>query len=150
LNRKRRSSDLSNETLIARRIATRHEHFMPESLLHSHFEALEEPGPEENPIIVSIEPLPREIVARLAEALAKALGGRRKEAVITTKFGVGYPDAKNYRDSGRKRVYVLASHQHFYMENVYDSQYLREHGGVLPGWVIVLPRGCGACGPSTG
>jgi hypothetical protein len=39
------------------------------------------------------------------------------------------------RGSG-KRVYVLASHQHFYMEDVYGSQYLREHGGVLDGWVI--------------
>ncbi|MBV8775455.1 MAG: aldo/keto reductase [Deltaproteobacteria bacterium] len=38
------------------------------------------------------------------KSLAKALGGRRKEAVITTKFGVGYPDAPNYRDSTRKRV----------------------------------------------
>src|SRR3984957_4081560 len=37
-------------------------------------------------------------------SLAKALGGRRKEAVITTKFGVGYPDTPNYRDSSRKRV----------------------------------------------
>ena len=37
-------------------------------------------------------------------SLAKALGSRRKEAVITTKFGVGYPDAPNYRDSSRKRV----------------------------------------------
>src|SRR5579871_2118636 len=31
-----------DEALIARRIATRHEHFMPQSLLHSQFEALEE------------------------------------------------------------------------------------------------------------
>jgi aryl-alcohol dehydrogenase-like predicted oxidoreductase len=38
------------------------------------------------------------------KSLAKALGSRRKEAVITTKFGVGYPDAPNYRDSTRKRV----------------------------------------------
>jgi aryl-alcohol dehydrogenase-like predicted oxidoreductase len=38
------------------------------------------------------------------KSLAKALGSRRKEAVITTKFGVGYPDASNYRDSTRKRV----------------------------------------------
>jgi hypothetical protein len=47
-----------------------------------------------------------------------------------------YADLLKARDQGRKRVYVLASHQHFYMENVYDSQYLREHGGVLPGWVV--------------
>jgi myo-inositol catabolism protein IolS len=38
------------------------------------------------------------------KSLAKALGTRRKEAVITTKFGIGYPDAPNYRDSTRKRV----------------------------------------------
>ena len=38
---------------------------MPQSLLHSQFEALEEPGPDENPIIVSIEPRPREIVAQI-------------------------------------------------------------------------------------
>jgi aryl-alcohol dehydrogenase-like predicted oxidoreductase len=40
------------------------------------------------------------------KSLAKALGSRRKEAVITTKFGVGYPEAKdrNYRDSSRQRV----------------------------------------------
>jgi aryl-alcohol dehydrogenase-like predicted oxidoreductase len=38
------------------------------------------------------------------KALAKALGSRRDKAVITTKFGVGYPEAPNYRDSSRKRV----------------------------------------------
>ena len=42
---------------------------MPRSLLHSQFEALEEPGPDENPIVVSIEPAPREIVARILSAL---------------------------------------------------------------------------------
>jgi gluconokinase len=58
-----------DETLIARRIATRHEHFMPRSLLHSQFEALEEPGADENPIIVSIKPVPREIVTRIVSEL---------------------------------------------------------------------------------
>ena len=58
-----------DETLIARRLATRHEHFMPQSLLHSQFEALEEPGSNERPIVVSIEPPPREIVARILSAM---------------------------------------------------------------------------------
>ena len=57
------------ETLIARRIATRHEHFMPRSLLHSQFEELEEPGRDENPLVASIEPEPREIVTRILSAL---------------------------------------------------------------------------------
>jgi len=38
------------------------------------------------------------------KSLAKALGGRRKEAVITTKFGVGYPNTPNYREANRKRI----------------------------------------------
>jgi gluconokinase len=55
--------------LIGRRIAARHEHFMPESLLKSQFDALEEPGPDENPIVVSVEPRPREIVRQVLAAL---------------------------------------------------------------------------------
>ena len=50
------------EALIARRIATRHEHFMPPRLLKSQFATLEEPGPDENPIIAPIDAPPREIV----------------------------------------------------------------------------------------
>lgn len=61
-----------DEELIARRIATRNEHFMPRSLLHSQFAALEEPGPDEKPIIVSIEPQPREIVAQILSAIDMA------------------------------------------------------------------------------
>jgi aryl-alcohol dehydrogenase-like predicted oxidoreductase len=38
------------------------------------------------------------------KSLAKALGSRRKDAVVVTKFGVGYKDAPNFRDSSRKRV----------------------------------------------
>jgi gluconokinase len=57
-------------TLIARRIATRHEHFMPASLLKSQFDALEAPGPDEHPIIVSIDLPPREIVARILAELS--------------------------------------------------------------------------------
>jgi gluconokinase len=58
-----------DEAVIARRFLTRHEHFMPASLLHSQFEALEEPGPNEDPITVPIEPAPREIVSRIASGL---------------------------------------------------------------------------------
>jgi carbohydrate kinase (thermoresistant glucokinase family) len=61
-----------DETLIARRIATRHEHFMPRSLLHSQFQALEEPKSDENPIIVGIDPEPREIVRQILSQLKMA------------------------------------------------------------------------------
>jgi gluconokinase len=59
-----------DEELIARRLATRHEHFMPASLLHSQFVALEEPYADEDPITVSIAPRPNEIVGQILSALA--------------------------------------------------------------------------------
>ncbi len=65
--------------LIARRIAARHEHFMPLELLQSQFDALEEPGPEENPIIVSVAPGPRAIVMQVLSAL-DAQGSRPQAA----------------------------------------------------------------------
>src|SRR3954454_5938678 len=39
-------------------------------------------------------------------ALAKALGKRRDEAVIVTKFGMNYRDKPNLRDSSRARVFA--------------------------------------------
>jgi carbohydrate kinase (thermoresistant glucokinase family) len=60
------------ENLIGRRMVHRHGHFMPESLLHSQFETLEEPGPDENPITVSVAPEPDEIVSQILAALGMA------------------------------------------------------------------------------
>ena len=42
---------------------------MPPSLLHSQFVALEEPAPDENPITISIEPRPSEIVTQILTVL---------------------------------------------------------------------------------
>ncbi len=38
------------------------------------------------------------------EALGKALGARRDEAIIVSKFGMNYRDKPNFRDSSRERV----------------------------------------------
>jgi hypothetical protein len=35
-----------------------------------------------------------------------------------------------------KPVYVLASHSHYVMDSLFDTAYWREHGGVLPGWIV--------------
>jgi gluconokinase len=58
-----------SEELIARRMAARHGHFMPRALLHSQFEALEEPSADENALVVSIEPRPIEIVGQILDKL---------------------------------------------------------------------------------
>ncbi len=55
--------------LILRRMAARHGHFMPVSLLDSQFEALEEPTPEEHALVISIDRRPEEIVAEIAAAV---------------------------------------------------------------------------------
>ena len=47
-----------------------------------------------------------------------------------------YGDLLAAQNVARKHVYVLASHQHFYMEDAYDTPYWRSHGGVLPGYVV--------------
>jgi gluconokinase len=77
-----------DETLIARRIAIRHEHFMPRSLLHSQFETLEEPADDEYPITVSIEPQPREVVERIFSAL-DALNGAVARQPSSRPSGAG-------------------------------------------------------------
>jgi Calcineurin-like phosphoesterase len=40
------------------------------------------------------------------------------------------------QNQGHKRIYILASHSHFFMENIYNTPYWQSHGGVLPGWIV--------------
>ena len=58
------------EPLIQERQEARHNHYMPASLVRSQFEALEEPGPEENPMIVDVRPPARDV----AETIVRRLG----------------------------------------------------------------------------
>ena len=57
------------QEMIAARLAGRHGHFMPPSLLASQFADLEEPEPDEPAIRVDIGPPPEAIVHRIVEAL---------------------------------------------------------------------------------
>lgn len=50
------------KALIAERMVHRHGHFMPPALLDSQFAALEEPGPDENPIVVDIGGAPGTVI----------------------------------------------------------------------------------------
>ena len=55
--------------LIHRRMAARHEHFMPVALLDSQFATLEEPTPDEHPIIVDVGGKPADIVHEIVRQL---------------------------------------------------------------------------------
>lgn len=47
-----------------------------------------------------------------------------------------YHQLLDFREKTKKNVYVLASHSHFLLRDVYDSPYWHDHGGVLPGIII--------------
>jgi carbohydrate kinase (thermoresistant glucokinase family) len=52
----------ADKSLLAERLAKRRGHFMPASLLDSQLATLEEPGPDEHPIIAHVGPSPETIV----------------------------------------------------------------------------------------
>ena len=64
--------------LIHQRLIARHEHFMPVALLDSQFATLEEPTPDEHPIVVDVGGKPVEIadvIVRRLEARQHKTGG---------------------------------------------------------------------------
>ena len=58
-----------SQDLIARRMAARHEHFMPTALLASQFTTLQEPTSDERPIVVDVGGQPGEIAAVIEREL---------------------------------------------------------------------------------
>jgi hypothetical protein len=40
------------------------------------------------------------------------------------------------QNEGHKIVYALASHSHFLMSNIFESDYWKANGGVLPGYIV--------------
>lgn len=61
--------------LIHRRMAARHEHFMPLALLDSQFATLQEPTPDEHPLTVDVGGRPAEIVAEIVRQLEQRQDG---------------------------------------------------------------------------
>ena len=81
----------------------------------------------------------RTIVAGMHEPLpdGRSCGHSMGNYPIQQKTGREvYAMLLSMRDKSKKQVYVLASHSHFLMDNAYDSDYWRTHGGVLPGWIV--------------
>ena len=66
---------LGSQDMIASRLAARTDHFMPADLLASQFAALEEPGPEEQALVVGIAMPPGYMARSIVEKLGPA-GGR--------------------------------------------------------------------------
>jgi gluconokinase len=69
--------------LIRRRMAARHEHFMPVALLDSQFATLQEPTPDEHPIIVDVGDRPGEIAGEIVGQLEERQGGSERDSAIS-------------------------------------------------------------------
>jgi len=81
----------------------------------------------------------RTIVVGMHEALPESIskGHSMNESEPGTESGRRvYADLLKAQNDGHKRVYVLASHSHYFMDGIFNTEYWREHGGVLPGWIV--------------
>lgn len=79
------------------------------------------------------------IVAGMHKALPESIsaGHSMNESPTGTESGRRvYSDLLRARDEAHKHVYVLASHSHFYMDGIFNTDYWKQHGGVLPGWIV--------------
>jgi carbohydrate kinase (thermoresistant glucokinase family) len=62
-----------SKELIRQRMAARKGHFMPPALLDSQFATLEEPGEDENPIVVSVADAPDAIIDEVFRKLKERM-----------------------------------------------------------------------------
>jgi carbohydrate kinase (thermoresistant glucokinase family) len=70
--------------LIRRRMAARHEHFMPVALLDSQFATLQEPPPDEHPITVDVGGRPADIAIEIVRQLEETAGDSDEARVEQT------------------------------------------------------------------
>jgi hypothetical protein len=82
----------------------------------------------------------RSVVVGMHEALpdSTSAGHGMNESAQGTESGRNvYRWLVEFRRKTHKNVYVLASHSHFFMDNVYNTTCRREHPDeVLPGWIV--------------
>jgi hypothetical protein len=71
----------------------------------------------------------------LPESLSKTHSMNQSEGGTETGLRV-YADLLRAQNEKHKRVYVLASHSHYFMDGTFNTDYWRAHGGVLPGWIV--------------
>ena len=81
----------------------------------------------------------RTLVVGMHEALPESISA--DHAMDQSPAGIEsgrrvYADLLKTQNGNHKRVYVLASHSHYYMDGIFNTDYWRTHGGVLPGWII--------------
>lgn len=84
-------------------------------------------------------PAVRGLVVGMHVALPESLaaGHSMSDTVTGTESGRQvYTDLLKFNQTTKKHVYILASHSHFYMSGIFNSDYWNANGGVLPGWIV--------------
>ena len=79
------------------------------------------------------------IVVGMHEALPDSIAWNHSMNQFVVGIASGrraYADLLKAQNEAHKHVYVLASHSHYYMGNIFNTAYWHEHGGVLPGWIV--------------
>lgn len=79
------------------------------------------------------------IVVGMHEALPESIskGHSMNQSAAGTESGRRvYTDLLKAQNQAHKRVYVLASHSHYFMDGIFNTEYWRTNGGVLPGWIV--------------
>jgi hypothetical protein len=85
------------------------------------------------------DPAVTTIVTGMHKALPESIsaGHSMNESPTGTESGRRvYADLLRAQNEAHKRVYVLASHSHYYMDGIFNTAYWKQNGGVLPGWIV--------------
>src|SRR6185437_766118 len=83
------------------------------------------------------DPAIRTIVVGMHEALPESISSNHSMDESPQGIETGrqvYEILLKLRKDAHKTVYVLASHSHYFMENIFNTAYWNANGGVLPGW----------------
>jgi len=78
------------------------------------------------------------VVVGMHEALPESIskGHSMNQSAAGTESGRRvYADLLKAQNEAHKRVYILASHSHYFMDGIFNTDYWRANGGVLPGWI---------------
>ena len=81
----------------------------------------------------------RTIVVGMHEALPESISANHSmnESPLGIETGRRvYQMLLKMQNEAHKTVYVLASHSHYFMEGIFNTEYWKANGGVLPGWIV--------------
>lgn len=81
----------------------------------------------------------RTLVVGMHEALPESISADHSMNEYPTGTETGrraYAMLLNMQNDAHKTVYVLSSHSHYFMDGIFNTEYWKAHGGVLPGWIV--------------